>query len=212
MGSYFLKYFKFSIYCTLCFCVFSCKKVTTTEEILDKTILNEHEVDFLNATLWLPPNFEKQTYEELFEIARVTDDPQVNMLLQSSKSYRDQEKKPVFFRDEFTNGNLIGIYPMPSQKLDKQSATYWISTYAAMMKRDDQRLGRTSEIVEKRIKRFGSHQMVKLKVKEIYSFNTNRHFMQYYISGPKHSFMVVHVDVFLSDYERNFKDLSLRSR
>lgn len=175
-------------------------------------MLSEHQVEFLNGTLWLPPNYQKQTYEELFEIASVTDDPQVNMLLQSSKSYRDQEKKPVFFKDEFMPDNLIGIYPMPYQKLDRQSATYWISTHAALMKRDDQRLGRTSEIIEKRIKRFGSHQMIKLKVKEVYPFSTNRHFMQYFISNSTHSFMVVHVDVLLSDYEPNFKDLSLSSK
>ena len=211
MSKNLLKYIKFSTYCILYLCVFSCKDVKTVEEPLDKTVLNEHQVEFLNSTVWLPPSYEKQTYEELFEIASVTDDPQVNMLLQSSKSYRDQEKKPIFFRDEFTRDNLIGMYPMPYQKLDKQSATYWISSYAAMMKRDDQRLGRTSEIVEKRIKRFGSHQMIKLKVKQVYAFTTNRHFMQYYISGPKHSFMVVHLDVLLSDYERNFKELSLSS-
>lgn len=212
MGNYFLKHTSYFIYAIAITCVFSCKEIHTEVAPLDKTVLSEYEVAFLNSSLWLPPNYKKYTYEELFEIASVTDDPQVNMLLQSSKSYRDQETKPVFFRDELANENLIGIYPMPYQKLDKQSATYWISTYAMLMKRDDERLGRTSEIVEKRIKRFGSHQMVKLKVKEVYSFRGTRTFMQYYISGLQQSFMVVHIDVLSRDYERNFKELLLSSK
>ncbi|WP_299216352.1 hypothetical protein [uncultured Dokdonia sp.] len=184
----------------------------TPEASLDKTVLSEHEVEFLNSTLWLPPNYQKLTYEELFEIAKVTDDALVNMLLQSAKEYRDQEQKPVFFRDEFLYGNFIVVYPMSYQRLDKRSASYWISSYDASLKMQDAQYGTTSEIVEKRIKRFGSHQMIKLKVEETRAFNENRNFTQYYISGNTHSFMVIHIDVLSSDYELNFKELSLGSK
>lgn len=174
-------------------------------------MLQAHEVKFLNSTLWLPSNYEKLTYDALFEIAKVTDDDVVNMLLQSSKEYRDQEKKPVFFRDELVSNNFIALYPRPYFMLDKTAASYYISDFAARMKREDQQYGRTSEIVEKRIKRFGGHKMVKLKVKQTFPFSDNRHFMQYFISSSTRSFMVIHIDVINSDYEVNFKELSLRS-
>ena len=147
----------------------------------------------------------------MFEIAKVTDDDVVNMLLQSSKEYRDQEKKPVFFRDELVPNNFIALYPRPYFMLDKTAASYYISDFAARMKREDQQYGRTSEIVEKRIKRFGGHKMVKLKVKQTFPFSDNRHFMQYFISSSTRSFMVIHIDVINSDYEVNFKELSLGS-
>ena len=96
--------------------------------------------------------------------------------------------------------------------LDKTAASYYISDFAARMKREDQQYGRTSEIVEKRIKRFGGHKMVKLKVKQAYAFSDNHHFIQYFISSSIRSFMVIHIDVLSSDYELNFKELSLRSK
>lgn len=198
----------------LCFCCFSCNKgveVKTPDNLFDKAVLNEHKVEFLHSSLWLPPNYEKLTYDELFEVARVTDDNLVNMLLQSAKEYRDENEKPVFFRDELVANNFIAVYPRPYMELSKEAASYYISNFAATMKIQDQQYGRTSEIVEKRIKNFGGHKMVKLKVKQTFTFNDNRHFMQYFISSPTRSFMVIHIDVINSDYEVNFKDLSLGS-
>jgi hypothetical protein len=195
----------------LCLCYFSCKEVKAPEKSFDTKLLSKHEVEFLNSTLWLPPNYEKLTYDALFEIAKVTDDALVNMLLQSAKEYRDQEKKPVFFRDEFVPNNFIALYPRLYILLNKTAASYYISDFATRMKREDQQYGRTSEIVEKRIKSFGGHKMVKLKVKQTFAFSDNRHFMQYFISSSIRSFMVIHIDVINSDYEANFKELSLGS-
>ena len=102
MDSYRLPYrVQIQVLCVLlCFCYSSCKDVKAPEQSFNTEFLQAHEVEFLNSTLWLPPNYEKLTYDALFEIAKVTDDNVVNMLLQSAKEYRDQEKKPVFFRDE----------------------------------------------------------------------------------------------------------------
>ena len=195
------------------FCYVSCneKKESTTQKQLDTSILKEYDVEFLNSTVWLPPNYEKLTYEAIFELAKVSDDRFVNMLLQSSKEYRDKEEKPVFFRDELMPSNFIAIYPRPYLALTKEAASYYISDFAATMKREDQQYGRTSEIIEKRIKNFRGHKMVKLKVKQQFTFKNNHHFMQYFISSDIRSFMIIHIDVLNNDYELNFKELSLKS-
>ena len=191
----------------------SCDKLSKgPQEDLDTSILKANEVEFLHSTLWLPPEFEKLTYEELFEVARETNDDWVNMLLQSSKEYRDKDEKPVFFRSTIMPSNFIGIYPRPYFQLTKQQASYYISDFARTLKRQDKILGRTSEIIEKRIKRFGGHTMVKLKVNMTFDFNQNQHFTQYFISGNSRSFMVMQVDVLQSDYELNLKKLSLGSK
>ncbi|WP_299767473.1 hypothetical protein [uncultured Dokdonia sp.] len=202
------------ILCTVVtICCISCKKevTTTPPKQLDTSLLEEFEVEFLNTTVWLPTSYEKLTYEALFELARVEDDAMINMLLQSSKEYRNKEKKPVFFRDEFMPSNFIAIYPSSYIRLDKKTASYYISDFAVTMKRQDQELGITSEIIEKRIKTFNGHKMVKLKLKQTSDFIENRYFTQYFISSDIRSFMVIHIDVLNRDYELNFKNLSVQS-
>jgi len=190
-----------------------CKKevTTTPSKQLDTSLLEEFEVEFLNTTVWLPPSYEKLTYEALFELARVEDDAMINMLLQSSKEYRNKEKKPVFFRDEFMPNNFIAVFPRPYIRINKETASYYISDFAATMKRQDQEYNQTSEIIEKRIKTFDGQKMVKLKVKQTSEFVDNRHFTQYFISSDIRSFMVIHIDVLNRDCELNVKDLAVKS-
>ncbi|WP_299678840.1 hypothetical protein [uncultured Dokdonia sp.] len=194
------------------FCFVSCneKKESTPKKQLDTSVLEQSEVEFLNTTIWLPTSYEKLTYEALFELGGVGDDVIVNMLLQSSKEYRNKEQKPVFFRDKFMPSNFIAIYPSSYIRLDKETASYYISDFASNMKRQDQKLGITSEIIEKRIKTFDGQKMVKLKLKQTSDFIDNRFFTQYFISSDIRSFMVIHIDVLNRDYELNFKDLSLK--
>lgn len=183
------------------------------KNVFDTSTLSSYTIEFLNSELWLPPNYDKFTYDELFEMSKVNDNEAINFLLQSSKEYRSKKLKPIFFKDRLADENVIVIFPMPYQVMDKATASGWISGTIGNMKSMDQFRGSTTEIVEKKIKKFGGHQMIKFKVKQVTRMSgKSRYFSQYYITGNLNSFMVINIDVYGKDIENNLKALSLSSK
>lgn len=199
---------------TLLFLTFlSCKKSTEEQKsTFDTSHLVEHQIDFLSTSLWLSPSYELITYNEMVEMLKTEPSQAFEFLIQTASSYENKVEKPVYFQDDLATENIIVIYPMPYQPIDKQTASLWISGMVSNMKNTDSNNGRTSEIMEKRIKKFGSHQMVKFKAKQTDVTGNRRYFAQYYISGNLNSFMVIHIDIFNKDIEDNLKVLSTSSK
>lgn len=183
------------------------KKIT-----LDTSQLVQHQIDFLNASLWLSPSYDMITYDEMVEMLQTAPNQSFEFLLQASSSYKDKDEKPIFFQDDLATENIIVLLPMPYQPIDKQTVSLWISGMVSSMKNTDVQDGRASEIMEKRNKKFGNHQMVKFKAKQTDYLGNRRYFTQYYISGNLNSFMVIHLDIFNRDIETNLKMLSTASQ
>lgn len=189
----------------------SCQELVKKNEF-DTSVLNSNPIEFLNSELFLPPNYEKHSYEELFEIAKNEDNDVINYLLQSAKDYRTEDIKPIFFLDRMSPKNCIALYPMPYYMMDKQTASSWISGMAGSLQSVDEVRGTNTEILEKQIKKFGGgHQMIKFRAKQSnFLSEQTSYFSQYYVTGKQKSFNVISIDVYGQDIEENLKVLALK--
>jgi len=191
--------------------LFSCNesKVHRTPEVFDTADLKLFTVDFLISTIRLPHHYEKLTYETLFELAAMDDSQiDINFLLQSAKEYRDKEHKPVFFRDRALPNNFIVFYPYPYTEISKAEASYWSSQTLAGLQRQDRQLGTRTTLIEKKIKRTETKQLIKVKVHQEYVGKSN-YLTQYYVTGNLKTFTVVVANRFDIDFEEHIKRMPL---
>jgi len=192
--------------------LFSCNdiKVDRAQEVFDTADLKLFTVDFLISTIWLPHHYEKLTYETLFELATIDDSQiDINFLLQSAKEYRDKEHKPVFFRDRaLPTNNFIVFYPYPYAEINKAEASYWSSQTLAGLQRQDRQIGTHTTLIEKKIKRTETKQLIKVKVHQEY-FEKSNYLTQYYVTGNLKTFTVLVTNRFDLDFEEHIKRMPL---
>lgn len=195
-------------------CLVSCQEVNSKQtKSRDTSNLSSYDIDFLNSKIWLDTSYVSYTYDELYEIAKSEDNKAVNFILQLSEEYRNKKLKPIYFQHRLQPENIILLLPMPYHNMDKQTASIWISAMVASIKENDNLTGNTTKVIDKKIKKFSGHQMIKFKARQTFANKTKERFYhQYYISGNFKSFMTIHIDVNGDDIENQLKTLSLTSK
>lgn len=77
------------------------------------------------------------TYHEMVEMLKTEPNQAFEFLIQTASSYENKVEKPIYFTDELATENIIVIYPMPYQPIDKQTSSLWISGMVSTMKNTD---------------------------------------------------------------------------
>ncbi len=206
-----LKENKLLIKFILFLCLIGCKNKNASEEQLDKENYNEHQIDFLNASILLPKEYEKIETEELeFNlIKKAKDFKEVEYIKSSIKNITNVPFGYMIFAEKDGYSSHIFIRKGEYVPLNKQLANQYLGMVRSQVEESWAGIGINYKRLENKFITTNKSKIIKIKYLIELEGEVNYH-TQFLITSKSKTFDFLIVNSKNVDLENLIKRINVR--